>query len=101
MEDIMRFSQVVTEKMKSIFGEDLIDRVYIIRYLSAFNSESNSIKELAAEVKSAELNCDPNDEEMRWDGQEMLVVFSNGRMVRFSNSEWAYFEPVKELYREV
>jgi hypothetical protein len=76
MDVTLRYSEYATKAIQTIFGEDVISRVYV------------------EEERARVLDC--KDEYLRWDACFMVALLVNGRRVFMHNSEWGSFATYKE-----
>lgn len=83
---ILKEVKKVTEIAKNIFG-DIVAKVYYAErdYSDDYNRVVNSINH---SIETA-FNC---EESIEQDGKDIVIEFTNGRKVMFSNSEWGCME---------
>lgn len=95
----IRYDDVLTKLAKSIFGEDIVEKVYVATdYLA--DSDLDSLDE-AKERLDIDMYGErelKNMERMNVDAQTIVIEFSNGNEVVMGNSEWCQFhKPNQEI----
>jgi hypothetical protein len=72
-------------KAKDIFGHDLIVNAFVYINFYQWDLEHQETK-ISKHMQS---EYDGKCEQIDYDGNDIKLIFSNGKMVGFSNSEWA------------
>ena len=85
----------LTAAVKIIFG-DIVDKCLVS--LEKFTRESDkAFRERLGNVDidiQVDLNNSSNDW-VQYNGENVFILFMNGKLVEFSNSEWGSFSPAK------
>lgn len=79
------YSRKATMAFRKIFG-NVVDKVFV-------SAESWYSKEYIERAKNTS-KANWSGELIDWSGNTLVVHFTNGKIVRMSNSEWATFERV-------
>lgn len=82
----MRRDENLLKKAQAVFGEDLVVNAFVCTWAMDFSSA----EEVKARLDSAKhSSADLSDRGISYDSETIRLVFSNGRTVEFTNSEWA------------
>ncbi len=89
MEKLAIVRDAALEQMaKTIFGAGLVDKAYVNSYWFDSRTACENKERLAREL------YEEGDDEICLDGKNIVILFTNGRAVLFTNSEWGSIEKV-------
>lgn len=78
----IRYSKELTEVLINIFG-DIVEKAYITTW--DINSKQNDV---VMRLENTSIGVDDLNT-LAYDEQTLWIKFTNGKVVEFSNSEWA------------
>lgn len=83
----IRYDTELTEVAKDIFG-DIVDKAYITTW-AEYSDKDEVISRLDSNrfIKN-------EDGSISYDAETIWIKFTNGRLIEFQNSEWAYIRLV-------
>jgi hypothetical protein len=84
MSDIIKKDRKLAEAARKIFG-NLVKTAYVTTYDGLDKDNSEVEKRLKLNSQNWMLI---NETNLRHDAQTILIEFSNGRLIGFTNSEW-------------
>ena len=85
---VLNQSNELFEKVKLIFGEDIVKNAYFTTHKTEDCLEKDVINRLNDSKKHVYLD----NNYLCMDNQEIIIEFSNGRKINFGNSEWGGIE---------
>jgi len=92
MSDIIKKDRKLAEAARAIFG-NIVKSAFVSTYDSR-DTDSNS--EIEAEFQQASKSIEYGVKKyIAYGGLTIYILFSNGNMVKFSNSEWATISKVE------
>ena len=88
MTDKLRENKLLSDRAKYIFG-DIVDKCYIST--TQFEHLSDSVIEAYLDEVECHIHVKNNNDsnDIDYDEETIYILFVSGRLVRFSNSEWA------------
>lgn len=81
-------SKKLTEIARNIFGEDIIDGVYVEYF------DKKDIQNIKKDIESKNKN---SENFISCDNKTVVVKFKNGNLISFTNSEWGSIAKVETL----
>jgi hypothetical protein len=82
----MRRDENLLKKAQVVFGEDLVVNAFVCTWSKDYSTS----EEVSSRLDFASKACEGGaTTECPYDGATIRLVFSNGRTVEFTNSEWA------------
>ena len=87
----IRKNKDLLKAAKRVFGDELVINAWITTLDAGF--EPDYVRSRLDEETS---NVQPGKSELRYDAQNIVIEFCNGRKVLFTNSEWASMELTKD-----
>lgn len=84
---VVRQCPRLLEIVKTIFGDELVTKAWV-GHSPCIDTDTyikDSLDATERDIKISKLT-------LRYDASRIVVLFNNGNIVTFVNSEWAYFE---------
>lgn len=91
VELVAKRSKELTRNVSRVLGNMTYRRALLVER----HYEQNSDRVAASALDLSISNFKPEKKTLRYDGMSILIEFSNGNQVLFSNSEWAAMELVE------
>lgn len=91
MSDICTEDKNLLAKAKAVFGDDLVTNAFVCIYEYSPTTQEETAARFAKELHSS---GELEDGALNFDSQTIRIQFRTGRVVEFSNSEWAHMKRI-------
>ena len=92
---IIKKDSILLSKAQCIFGKDMVKEAYITTYFFPDN-ELDSKEKMLKRLKNCRVDFGGLYQRIDYGTETIILIFTNGNIIEFSNSDWANISLIKE-----